>query len=1007
MNDLIKTFIKNTLEECDAEAINKLVSKLKNLDELKEIDKSKGYNEFIKDICTNNFTDDEKNMINKLILSSSNPIMYLKNQKDILSKIIVLLKDEGIIELYKKCIEEMNKIDNPSFNDYEDFIEYSLIIFTNLSSDNGAKLQKGNKNYLEILLRILCCGLRYAGEGKKGLSYNGIQKIKQYSKDVPEEWLKEILTHICYKDSHIIRYNNNSIRTLIDSCLENKNNSNKSFVKFFYLDTYWISEYISEYLYDYIDKLNEFENYQYSNNTDKIYRDANQIKRILMNKKETVSETQLVVEEIKDLKNKNFIFDVKQMDKFDNKIKSIIEIKFNFINEKQGIECQISNISLNKKIYKTKYNYNEEGYRIFGGINNKNLEKHFVTLRDITDEIDKYSETDDDYDGTVEILYLYIKNMHGKENKNFELNFYNNYEITSTEEKNKIILNVEYKKDIKSTNDFYYITNEKNHILSINAILGKNGDGKTSILKLLYNIKLDEEINKKFPNETKFCLITKIKNNIYWTHNFDNDSIDVIVKDDILKPICINSDYQYNKIINTDVIYFSNIVNLNDMALNDRITIDKMRKTDLTSQYVYNYEKKNIYGSDINNENIKLIEFSLNYDKKYRKLIAEEYGNDLDIKIIENVYIEVFDLREVEDNLISKLKKYNFTEELVFNSDEIYRILDSIGIRKREKYSIFIWVRGLIFNYYTVEKYKSIIKSTDFEIKEDDVVWNVVKLIKEIDSKDIDGLTLRLNLNKHYEIIFELNKIINKYRQQDMNFICYQISDISSGEIARLSLFSRLDWLWNNQKLTVDFAEENERKSYILILDEVEALFHPEWQRKFIYDLITFLEFEYSRDAYKNIQVIVSSNSPFFISDLPKGAIQFLNKTYEIKPIGGFGQNIYEIMNTAFGMQQGLIGEFAKFKINKVLNLLMKDESISNKELAFVNRVIEYVEEPIIKNRLIDMYRRKLEKGNEDNKYNSIQNIARRLQELEQNKTSENNDEIENLKKQLKELIDF
>jgi len=154
-----------------------------------------------------------------------------------------------------------------------------------------------------------------------------------------------------------------------------------------------------------------------------------------------------------------------------------------------------------------------------------------------------------------------------------------------------------------------------------------------------------------------------------------------------------------------------------------------------------------------------------------------------------------------------------------------------------------------------------------------------------------------------------------------------------------------------------------------ILLDEIENSLHPRWQKKIISALILFLE------MYEiNIHIIISTHSPYILSDLPKENVIFLEKytekeiaynhldqkvgncknvTKDIK-INPFGANIHTLLSHGFFMKDGLMGEFAKGKIQNVINFINDKESDLKKEEIYP--IIELIGEPFLKQKLKEQY---------------------------------------------------
>jgi predicted ATP-binding protein involved in virulence len=172
---------------------------------------------------------------------------------------------------------------------------------------------------------------------------------------------------------------------------------------------------------------------------------------------------------------------------------------------------------------------------------------------------------------------------------------------------------------------------------------------------------------------------------------------------------------------------------------------------------------------------------------------------------------------------------------------------------------------------------------------------------------------------------------------------------------------------------------------------------HPQWQKQYLHNILTVLP-QIFKD--KKLQFILTSHSPFLVSDLPKDHIIFLEKgedgTCKVKNSLNemkqtFGANIHTLLTDSFFMTGGLLGEFAKEKINgvidrlqhiKSLNDLKKDEKGHEWEKEYIWKVINAVGEPIIKNQLIKMYQQKQVYSVEE----EIKTLKARLDELEKGK---------------------
>jgi len=217
--------------------------------------------------------------------------------------------------------------------------------------------------------------------------------------------------------------------------------------------------------------------------------------------------------------------------------------------------------------------------------------------------------------------------------------------------------------------------------------------------------------------------------------------------------------------------------------------------------------------------------------------------------------------------------------------------------------------------------------------------------------------------------------------------------NLSSGEKAFLDLFSRLNYantILNHNDIEKYTGKVTETKWLYLFIDEGEIGFHPEWQKNYVLKLIQILP---SIFPNLKIQVILTSHSPFIASDVPLQNIIFLDSVdghvtvkNSISIENTFAANIHTLLADGFFLSNGLIGDFAKDKIQKVIDWLNDDDA--NMEMTDeIKKVIGIIGEPIIKNKLIELLNNKLGIDGEIDKINSqIEYLNQLKQEILKNK---------------------
>jgi hypothetical protein len=126
---------------------------------------------------------------------------------------------------------------------------------------------------------------------------------------------------------------------------------------------------------------------------------------------------------------------------------------------------------------------------------------------------------------------------------------------------------------------------------------------------------------------------------------------------------------------------------------------------------------------------------------------------------------------------------------------------------------------------------------------------------------------------------------------------------------------------------------------------------HPEWQRNFLNDLIEFVNKNFTNNQ---IQIVLTSHSPFLISDLPKENVLLLDKqgkvNRQLEEESSFGANIHQLFsNQFFLIEKGTTGAFAK---KKILELNHRISNLKIEDLPVVEKLISMIGEPVLRFRL-------------------------------------------------------
>ena len=295
------------------------------------------------------------------------------------------------------------------------------------------------------------------------------------------------------------------------------------------------------------------------------------------------------------------------------------------------------------------------------------------------------------------------------------------------------------------------------------------------------------------------------------------------------------------------------------------------------------------------------------------------------------------------------------------------------------------------------ELYKEDGYSIEYKLKPE-IVWEDLKKIEK-SGREIETLQKFENflynlqdIGKDFTIITSIVDCISKIKIREvLNSIKMNWKGLSSGELGLLKSFANLYSVKIN--LTEKTIPRLSTTNYILLFDEVDLGLHPEWQRKWISRALPIID----KIFYdKHVQIIITSHSPIFLSDIYIENILFLEKDNENinrKTIEKtFGQNIYTLFKNSFFLND-VMGEYAfntikdtieylSFKVNSSSSynceesLYNNSDEIINEKIA--KKVIDSVGETIIANQLKELFYKAF--SNKNDEISEIQNQINQLQ---------------------------
>lgn len=228
-----------------------------------------------------------------------------------------------------------------------------------------------------------------------------------------------------------------------------------------------------------------------------------------------------------------------------------------------------------------------------------------------------------------------------------------------------------------------------------------------------------------------------------------------------------------------------------------------------------------------------------------------------------------------------------------------------------------------------------------------------------------------------------IKEFFNNYKQcvETVDFLSFSWG-LSSGENLLLNQFGKLIHILKkdlNGKyyLPSDVNSNIHAKNAIIMLDEAEVAFHPEWQRIYFDAFLNFIN-ENIANQGTHVQIIIATHSPIILSDIPKQNTVFLKKFEEEDKKGTesvdnpetFAANIFSLYQNAFFLNEAGIGYFAERKlcdlIDEIHQLYGDDKTSAlptQKQKEEIIKKIKCIGDPYIRHKFEMEYQYEVEKA--------------------------------------------
>lgn len=161
-----------------------------------------------------------------------------------------------------------------------------------------------------------------------------------------------------------------------------------------------------------------------------------------------------------------------------------------------------------------------------------------------------------------------------------------------------------------------------------------------------------------------------------------------------------------------------------------------------------------------------------------------------------------------------------------------------------------------------------------------------------------------------------------------------KITPFSSGQYSKFSFLAKLYWFLEGYERRIKqyrawgaenvFSEEevlSDDETALIFIDEGEVYYHPEWQRRYMKTLLDMVN-QREREYRKTLQIVITTNSPFILSDIRKEDVQYLSAGQAFDST--FGQNIHKLLKENFFMDY-TIGEYSREIIETIMIQVLPD----------------------------------------------------------------------------------
>lgn len=607
----------------------------------------------------------------------------------------------------------------------------------------------------------------------------------------------------------------------------------------------------------------------------------------------------------------------------------------------------------------------------------------------------------------MRLIYCYIHNFRNIVDQ--EICFANDYIVKFANSELSII----HRKEDDSLNYLY----GNSLVRNLTVIVGKTGSGKTNLLQLI-GMDTFERLESQRKNKDSYFLLYQTDRE----YHFLVECIGIRIKGvNTQEPkdygaitFSLNlRDKMFDSVKRLEETDHTNLCIINgfdryafaDFPYDDEKTYEAFTNYGFLSRILSSYGKFSVSMECILLKKY-IAQFPLNSVKSTVsfQLTTDNWKYELNTELDERLYKKYYwTWKDKEWEYVNKYsnagerKAYKFPQNSTPKSRFIHDLMMDYAIYLRK------WIEGFkdpIVDLPVDHKKLSVVKrinelckfidmhSDEWEMPSG-LVWQVGDDIKDIsnllykmDEKYFTEDTFTIPVveidNSEHSTMSELFERIEQYRPDDQGIFTKELlpfhwTNLSSGEYQFAKVWGQIEEYGVRMRLIRPGETYKTAKmpNMILLLDEPETYMHPEMCRRFVNTLGEILK---DRPSYAQLQIILSTHSPFMLSDLlPQQIIKMdydENGYCKILPFSensSFGANIHTILADGFFLKY-TIGEQARlFLQNKyafLKGLQNRNGQLSDNDREELGRIGDFV--PSIGDEMIRMIFERLLKSLND-----------------------------------------